>query len=47
MIKEMIDIILLITKLVILTIFSYKFATNDMNEVKTIYYGIWVLMCLV
>lgn len=46
MFKEIVELINIILKIVFLVIFSWKFLTGDMNEVKTIYYGILVLAFL-
>jgi hypothetical protein len=46
MIREIFYLIFLIIKLVLLIGFSYKFLSSDMREVKTIYYGIWILLLL-
>lgn len=46
MIGAILDLIFAVIKLVIVIVCSYKFITGDMNENKTLYYGIWVLICL-
>lgn len=46
MIEDILNLISAIIKLVIAVICGYKFITGDMNENKTLYYGIWVLLCL-
>lgn len=46
MIGAILDLIFAVVKLVIVIVCSYKFITGDMNENKTLYYGIWVLICL-
>ena len=46
MIKVIFELIFLIIKLIVLIISSYKFIRSDMNEIKTLYYGIWVLIML-
>ena len=46
MIGAILDLIFAVVKLVIVIVCSYKFITADMNENKTLYYGIWVLICL-
>lgn len=47
MIGEIFDLILAIFKLVIVIVCGYKFITGDMNENKTLYYGILALMCMI
>lgn len=44
MIGVIFDLILVIANLVIAGICGYKFITGDMNENKTLYYGILALM---
>ena len=46
MIGAILDLLCAIIKLVIAIICGYKFMTGDINANKTLYYGIWVLICL-
>lgn len=47
MFKAIFDLMFAISRLVLITVFGYKFLTSDINENKTLYYGIWVLMCMI
>lgn len=47
MIGEILDLLWAIIKLVIIIICGYKFITGDMNENKTLYYGILVLISMI
>ena len=46
MLGAIFDLLFNIARLILLIVFSYKFATSDMNEIKTLCYGMWVLMCM-
>ena len=40
MVKAILDLILAIVRLILVMFCGYKFVTGDMNENKTLYYGI-------
>lgn len=44
--KAIFELILAIVRFIALIIFGYKFISEDMNETKTIYYGILILLVL-